>query len=448
MIRYKVREEKITLYTYQTEEVDEVKHIAVIVEKDDDTGVWLPSSLTDYIYSNYSSKGINTQKRWAYLICDFMNYLLTQVELGEDKVFENLKSEGLYGLNFKHGAKFINYLSKGKPKMVKDKKTGNTVKIYGNSYETVKGKENELIYYYDCLNKSGITSKNMQVSFTIKEKRVSGEFTRKGKRNRGKKVLINPFEDCGVRIDYPPMDGKKIPKLTDMRKADWELLLEVAEDETKDIALGVAMQLMGGLRVGEVVNQTINSFRIDEENKDKLLLSIKDRQVELFESRGITTYKSQVKKPREDQSVFNFNGELFEMLKRHIERLNAMPIVDNKALFVDSNGNPMTGEVYHLRFALLKECFLQKLGEKKPSLEKEYRINYRWGSHIGRHIYTNYLLKTGLCHDSLGTPDARILANLRGDKNIYSAMAYIDRMAVIASIQERLEELSRLSTEV
>lgn len=442
MIRYKVREEKVTLYTYQTEEVDEVKHTVMIAEKDDDTGVWLPSSLTDYIYSNHSSKSINTQKRWAYLICDFMNYLLSQVELGEDKVFENLKSEGLYGLNFKQGAKFINYLSKGKPRIVKGKT------VFGNNYETVKGKENELICFYDFLNKSGITGEDMRVSFKITEKRTSDEFTRKGKRNRGEKVLINPFEDCGVRIDYPPKDGKKIPKLMDMRKADWELLLEIAEEVTPDIALGVAMQFMGGLRVGEVVNLLIDSFRVDEENKDKLLLSIEDRQVELFESRGVKTYKSQVKKTREDQPVFNFNGELFKILKRHMERIKTMPTVNTEALFVDSNGNPMTGEVYHIRFALLKECFLQKLGEKKPSLEKEYRVNYRWGSHIGRHIYTNYLIKTGLCHDSLGTPDARVLANLRGDKYIYSAMAYIDRMAIIASIQERLEELSRLATEV
>lgn len=336
----------------------------------------------------------------------------------------------------------LNYLSKGKPRIVKGKR------VFGNSYETVKGKENELICYYDYLNKSGMTGKDMQVSFTIKEKRTSEEFTRKGKRNRGKKVLINPFEDCGVSIKYPPMDGKKIPKLMDMRKSDWELLLEVAEEVTPDIALGVGMEIMGGLRVGEVVNQTINSIRIDGEHKDKLLLSIEDRQIELFESRGVNIYKSQVKKQREDQPVFNFNGDLFKMLESHMERLKSMPTVNTKALFVDSSGNAMTGEVYHIRFALLKECFLQRLGEKKPSLEKEYRVNYRWGSHIGRHIYTNYLLKTGLCHDSLGTPDARILANLRGDKSIYSAMVYIDRMAVIASIQEKLEELSRLATEV
>lgn len=430
MIRYKVVEQSVTLYNYYS---DVEKDTVMIMEKDDDTGVWLPSSLTHYIYCNYSSNGINTQKSWAYLICDFMNYMLDQVELGEDKIFENLKSEGLYGLNFLHGAKFLNYLGNEKAKT--------------NSYHTVKRKENELISFYDFLHKRGITSENMQVSFKIHERYKTEQFRRKGAIDRGKKVLINPFDDCGIEIDYPPKNGKKIPKLQDMRKADWELLLEVAEDETPDIALGVAMQFMGGLRVGEVVNQTINSFKIHK-NKDKLILDIQDRQNELFKPRDIKNDKSQVKKTRKDQPVFNFNERLFQMLENHLNRLKERPNVNTKALFVDRNGNAMTGEVYHTRFALLKECFLQKLGERKPSLEKEYRYNYRWASHIGRHIYTNYLLKTGLCNDSLGTPDAIILKNLRGDSNILSAMAYIDRMAVLESIQEKLEQLSRISVEL
>jgi hypothetical protein len=432
MIRYRTQQVDVKLFNYYGEDN---KNTVMIKERDDDTGVWMPSSLTHYIYAYYSNSSINTQESVGYLVCDFMNYTLDQVELGEDKVFENLNSEGLYGLNFMHGAKFLHYLGNEKPKR--------------NNYKTVMRKQNELIYFYDFLRNKGITNEYMQVAFEVGEKYTPSEFKNETEgKSRGKKVLINPFDDCGVDINYPSKDNYDAkPKLADMRKCDWELLLEVAEEETPDIAFGVAIQLMGGVRTGEVVNQTVNSYKVDKYG-DKLLLDIQDRQGWLFKNRGIKTDKSQVKKPRKDQPVFDFNGELFRILEKHLNYLKERRRTNTRALFVDLNGNAMTGEVYHTRFAFLKECFLQKLAERKPALAKEYREHYKWGSHIGRHIYTNYLIKTGLCNDGTGKPAAQILANLRGDKRLTSAYIYIDRIAVIESVQERLEQLSRVSIEM
>lgn len=431
MIRYKTRQVDVKLFTPYGE--DE-RNTVIIMEKDEDTEVWMPSSLTHYIYAYYSNLSINTQESVGYLVCDFMNYMCRQVELGEDEVFENLKSEGLYGLNFMHGAKFLHYLGNEKPKR--------------NNYKTVMRKQNELIYFYNFLRKKGVTSEHMSVEFKIGEKKKASEFqSQKEGRKLGKKVLINPFDDCGVDINYPSKGNRDAkPKLADMRKSDWELLLEIAEEETPDIALGVAMQFMGGVRAGEVVNQTTNSYKVDKYG-DKLLLDIKDRQELLFKNRGVKTDKSQVKKPRKDQPVYDFNGELFNILEKHLNYLKDRPKKNPRALFVDLNGNPMTGEVYHTRFAFLKECFLQKLAERKPSLAKEYRENWKWGSHIGRHIYTNYLIKTGLCNDATGKPAAQILANLRGDTSLQSAYTYIDRIAVIESVQASLEQLSRAAIE-
>ncbi|OAA90491.1 hypothetical protein [Clostridium ljungdahlii] len=441
MIRYSTQQVNAKLFNTYSEEN---KNTVMIMEKDVDTGVWMPSSLTHYIYAYYSNLAINTQESVGYLICDFMNYILHQVELGEDRVFDNLKSEGLYGLNFLHGAKFLHYLSNEKPRKVKG-----TI-VLGNNYKTVMRKQNELIYFYDFLRKKGITNEYMQVEFEVGEKYTMPGYKSGSKvTSKGKKVLINPFDDCGVDITYPSKDSKSIgarPKLADMRKSDWELLLEVAEEETPDIAFGVAMQFMGGLRAGEVVNQVLSSYKVDKKG-DKILLDIQDRQGWLFKNRGIKTDKSQVKKPRKDQPVFDFNGQLFNLLEKHLNYLKDRPRNNTRALFVDLNGNAMAGEVYHTRFAFLKECFLQKLAERKPALAKDYKENYKWGSHIGRHIYTNYLIKTGLCNDATGKPSAQILANLRGDKSLNSAYEYIDRIAVLESIQSRLEELSRISIE-
>jgi hypothetical protein len=428
MIRYVVKQVYVNLYNSYSEET---KNTVMIIEKDENTGCWLPSSLTHYIYAKYSNLSINTQEAVAYVICDFMNYICHQVELEEDEAFKNLKSQGLYGLNIIHGAKFLNYLGSEKARR--------------NNYSTVMRKQNELIYFYNFLRKKDVTSEDTQVEFEVSGRRKGSEFQSISGKNQGRKVFINPFDDCGVDIIYPSKEDRDAkPKLMDMRKSDWELLLEVAEDETPDIALGVAMQFMGGIRAGETVNQTINSFKTDKYG-DKLLLDIQDRQDLLFKRRGIKTDKSQVKRPRRDQPVYDFNGELFNVLEKHLNYLKDRPRKDTRALFIDMNGNAMTGEVYHIRFAFLKECFLQKLAERKPALAKEYRENWKWGSHIGRHIYTNYLIKSGLCNDATGKPAVQILAKLRGDKSLQAAYTYIDRIAVIEAVQARLEQLSQIA---
>lgn len=428
MIKYRTLQKVVTLYGDKRSAKD--KEVLMIIEYDTETGAWIPSSLTDYIWCYYSSSAITTQESVGLLICDFMNYLIEHTYLGEDRVFDILKNDGLYGLNFIHGAKFLNYLSNDKE----------------NNYSTVIRKENELMYFYDFLHKRKITKEEIRVEVEVtKKKTPEGLVKRRTKAKRGDLVFVNPFKTCAVYIKYPPKDCKRKTKLEDMRQADWELLLEVAEDITPDIAVGVAFQFMGGVREGEVVNLIINSFKI-EKDANRILLNIKDNQDELFKPRNIKTDKSQVKKPRENQPVFNFNGDLFKILENHLNRLNELPKSNTRALFIDSNGNPMSGEVYARRFKVLKEAFLNKLGERKPALEKEYRQK-RWASHIGRHIYTNHLIKKGIVNDASGLPCARTLANLRGDSYIYSSMTYIDTTSVLEQIQNRLNQLSEIAAE-
>ena len=49
-----------------------------------------------------------------------------------------------------------------------------------------------------------------------------------------------------------------------------------------------------------------------------------------------------------------------------------------------------------------------------------------WGSHIGRHIYTNYLITNGLLKNIVGHNDPKLLMNLRGDSNTKSAEVYLN----------------------
>ncbi|WP_459610792.1 hypothetical protein [Clostridium botulinum] len=116
MIKYRAIEIPIRsfkgIYSVRTNEI-------LIVQYDDlDKEVWIPSSLTNFIYHKYNNCSINTKVKVARNICAFINHVNNQVVLGEDKTFERLKDSGLYG---------INYISN---------KRGS-----GNSYDTVKQKE-------------------------------------------------------------------------------------------------------------------------------------------------------------------------------------------------------------------------------------------------------------------------------------------------------------------
>ena len=53
----------------------------------------------------------------------------------------------------------------------------------------------------------------------------------------------------------------------------------------------------------------------------------------------------------------------------------------------------------------------------------------------------------GIADNSLGEPDAKILAALRGDTNINSAMAYISKKAMLEAVDRNIQRLSRLAVD-
>lgn len=144
----------------------------------------------------------------------------------------------------------------------------------------------------------------------------------------------------------------------------WNRFLEFAEEHYSNIALGVALQFMGGLRLGEVVNLVISAVTLCREQR-YMKVDIMDRQDELFGDRDIKMTKSQNKKIRFDQTVFNFNSELFEMYERHLKRLANNPKITNRnALLVNSFGEPMTGESYSRYFTNLKNDFIEYISSE------------------------------------------------------------------------------------
>ena len=214
-------------------------------------------------------------------------------------------------------------------------------------------------------------------------------------------------------------------------------ILFVAKHETPDIALGVALQIFGGLRKGEVVNLTrtaLKSQNGQEYGVEGLVLLIRDRQNDLF-TRFNDVSTMQVKNPR-DQSCL-IDPILNYLYKHHIEvvlKKVKKPLHPN-ALFYDSEGNAMSADTYDKRFLKLKNSYLGML-LGTPGRYQDYLdfSQTKWRSHIGRGIFTNMCLDAGF--------NEKQTAVLRGDRSTESMEAYFDIITATFNIRKALTLLS------
>lgn len=98
---------------------------------------------------------------------------------------------------------------------------------------------------------------------------------------------------------------------------------------------------------------------------------------------------------------------------------------NSNALFIDEYGQAMSGDTYEETFKKMKKGFIEIVGQNSETLKKRLEF-HSWGSHIGRHIFTNHLIKTGYLDMADGRVNATFLMVLRGDTNITTALGYID----------------------
>jgi len=411
-----------TMYvkSYKEKEAKKYQEVLIVQCDEDNLDIWKPSKLTSYVNYKYGGEGkINTSKPPAQAIVQFMNYITKEVALGEDVAFLQLKTEGLYGLEHIHLAKFIDYISKRRERE--------------NNFETVNGKENYLVWFYYTLYKMGITKESAKVESKII----------KSYKNRGEIVLINPIKNSP--IVHRPVKKKGSIVLKNMDEEMWEQFIQYAEEHYPNIVLGVVIQIMGGLRRGEVVNIILDDVHIDKKS-DILTLWLQDRP-ELFLDREIDLSQSQNKGDPAEQAIYNFNGRLYKIYENYLIWL-ASHANDNAkrlgALFVDDNGNAMSGDVYYNQFQKLKNEFIEILEETSPSKAQRLR-RYKWGTHIGRHIFTNYLIESDAINGSDGLPNETLLQSARRDKSPISAQTYIDTETVHKAVDIVQGKMSKLA---
>lgn len=387
------------------------------------TMIDIPHPISSYIQS--TSNNVNTQKHNADCINQFLNYIQREIDEDNDDFIE-LPQQGLCGLNLIHAASYLNYI-------------GDELL---NSYKTVKARENTLIAFYNYLINSGILNEDVKFETCV-------YLDENGKPCKG---IVSPFKNPDTYVMYPDKNNyNKINKLKNMDIDIWMMFIETAQKRDPIMAFALYLSFMGGIRRGEIVNLTIDAINADK-FKRHLELDICDRQHILFNNRNVNLTSSQVKKPRANQIVLDPFKDLFPLYEQHLKIISEIKARTKSkyksALFVNDDGLPLTGENYTYRFNKLKEAFLEELQYR--SYESYNRLSKtRWGTHIGRGIFTNFVIEQGLCDLPSGQTLERFVANLRGDQSTESAHAYIDNYKIINGIRKNINNLhQRLSTNI
>jgi hypothetical protein len=181
------------------------------------------------------------------------------------------------------------------------------------------------------------------------------------------------------------------------------------------IALGVYIQIFGGLRIGEIVNVTHSSLSpIDPFCVEGLMVDLESQglRYDLKDSSGA----NHVKKPRE-QLVLGFREWLKILYTNHLKNYTSN---ETDALFVNRDGKAMTGQSYRYQFSKVKQQFINDLLSSSKPVDRTTGmklISSKWSTHIGRGIFTNLIAENA--------SNLQEIVLMRGDSSFESSLTYL-----------------------
>ncbi|MBY0091429.1 site-specific integrase [Priestia aryabhattai] len=396
-------------------------HIGV---KNKKTGTIYPCIFTSFIkeiYENDISSNINTLAKVAGNVVAFLNFIIDRIQ-EHDELFVGIKA--VKDIKAVHAAKFICYKT-----------------AQGLQRRTVRGYGGTLLSFFQWLKDKGYSDEEVVIRWVERARTVD-------RKKEFYKTPLAPFKQYGA--NYPTKKTLKPTKEKlkdfgdeddDERRKMTEYLINLSRDIAPEIALGLCLQFYGGLRKGEVVNLTKAEFNI--EYRRSMEVMIRDNRALLF-SRLIDTKKENPKRlsylntDLARQTIFDTNlvWDVYDEHFRNLDRLRGEGrLAVTTAVFIDNNGNPMSAKVYEKRFMKVKKAFIRSLrGHKNYDLFN----GHVWNTHIGRGVFTNFLV-------SMNFLPAQI-AIARGDRNLNSALDYIDKAFTKKQIREAVNELKSVKT--
>lgn len=230
------------------------------------------------------------------------------------------------------------------------------------------------------------------------------------------------YIESGYKVTLQsPFEGKfkqgKDKKQNKLHNLDFELIypfIELALKEEPSIALGVYFQIFGGLRVSEVASIEYSNISVKGANGvNGMIINLATKDLRPDAKTG---FIAGVKSNRK-QRVNSSKGLLAEIYVLHRKKYKKDY---TNAVFINTNGLPMTAENYRYRFNKLKEKFIKQLEQSNNIEYQAYAVTLRsfdWSTHLGRGIFSNMSAQVA--------ENATELAVSRGDKNVNSSIAYI-----------------------
>ncbi|MFP7486468.1 site-specific integrase [Priestia filamentosa] len=369
------------------------------------TGIVFPHPVTNFIKSKYEydGKSLNSQAAPAQLVCRFMNFIYENIEK-ENAEFESLRELGIRGLKGIHASRFITSLTvKGSQK--------NTVKQYRKYIDKFYEYLKDMGYIDVVLNWGKDGNENISVL------------------NDPQLPTMNPSRDTINKRDA------KLKDFGENRRQLVEHFISIARKVAPDIAFGLCLQFYGGLRRGETVNITREDIKSNY--RESLEVEIRDNRKVLFSRLKDTKFENPkrlnyLNLEMSKQTILD-DDLVWEVYDDHIKTLKILDkkgvCKNKKAFFVDKDGNPMSAKVYERRFKKVKKAFLHSLIGTK---EYDLFDNTIWSTHIGRGVFTNLLISMGFTVTQI--------AIARGDRNINSAMSYVDETLSSEQIKQAVNE--------
>ncbi|MDR4887986.1 hypothetical protein RGU12_10540 [Fredinandcohnia sp. QZ13] len=349
--------------------------------------------ITEFIHRPLKRVGIpdiKTQSQIANYLINFLNFIL--IEKHHIYMLNSISE-----LTFEHGTEYLTaYGQTGRQK--------NCTSIQKGTVKRCEGYLTQLYYF--------LAKKNVLKYITLKDFEFK-EFT---------------YEDLSLnRVPESPFYGVVYPDnnsnieknlIHDIPKELIILFIQTALSYTPRIALGVAFQCFGGLRVGEVVNISTTGITPSGEFGRygfKVKLQKRNFRPELKSISGRGTPK----KIRR-QGIFPFNGKLLQILyKNHIE--NYIATDGSNALFGNANGKAMEKFSYQYYFEKLKRKFIELLGGSESSLVRNYAIELssaKWDTHICRGIFSNLIAEDA--------ENVLQVMSARADKDPLASLPYLN----------------------
>lgn len=383
-----------------------VYDIAIVNEN----GIEYPHPVTDFLRKyRSSSMSLERERQMVSTVCQFLNYTRTMVQL-EDEDFLDLKERGIFGLNFIHGSRFLQHSD--------DQKNSQGQRV---KKDTVDRKEHVLINFYVFFQENGIISNELKITSYYDKK--------------GNLRYVSPF----IRKRLHSNRAVVRKGLRDFGENRQQLLVELIDTalslkKGKSIALGIALQALGGLRRGEVVNLVTGSLYYVGKN---LVCNIDDRQERLFRHKK-NKKKEEVKKPRlQDVLPSEYINNLYQS---HINWLDShkkkVKFIVDDALFVNKSGYPLSGKSYEENFRSVVQVFLSRLLMQNRYEEYAFLTAKPFTSHTLRGVFTN------ICLDDLDM-NVRLTANARGDNWDSTVQEYVEELTGKQKMERAIDQLAK-----